>query len=187
MAPLSGPDSVSRRMVATVVCLGLVIGGGAVLATGGSLGDQVPAWNEVSPSLQLDESSTETMVHESINDARGERDLDRLQADDGLREVARGHSRDMADRGYFAHTSPDGVEPAMRVEQAGIACDDVGENIVKLPRGNHEEPLTEDAVDAWLNSPGHLMNIVDADWTRTGVGVHATDNSVYITQVFCAD
>jgi len=182
MAPIPWMGSVSRRTLVAVACLGLVVGGAVV---GGPLDDQLPSWDEVSPSLELEESTTERLVRESINDARAERDLNRLQADDALGDVAWSHSRDMADRGYFAHTSPDGVEPAMRVERAGVACDDVGENIVKLPRSNHEEPLTEDAVDAWLNSPGHLINIVDADWTRTGVGVYATDDSVYITQVFC--
>jgi uncharacterized protein YkwD len=163
----------------------VLVSGVAVYVTTAQ-GTQLPDWNEVSPSLQLDETETERLVYEKINDERGERNLTIMASGDALTAVARNHSQDMAERGYFNHTTPDGVEPAMRVERAGIQCDSVGENIIKLGRNNHEEPLAEDAVAAWLDSPGHLMNIVDTDWTRTGVGLFATEDTVYITQVFCA-
>lgn len=174
----------SQRTLVAVICLAVLVGGIAVYVTT-TEDTQLPAWNEVSPSLELDESKTESLVYEQINDARAERDLNTMASDDALAAVARNHSQDMAERKYFNHTTPNGVEPEMRVERAGIECESVSENIVRLPRNNHEEPLAEDAVGAWLDSPGHLMNIVDPDWTRTGVGLFTTEDTVYITQLFC--
>lgn len=175
-----------RGAVAIAVCLLLALGGGAAFAGDDVPGsDHLPAWAEVYPSLELDEPATEELVREGINEARKERGLAALPADATLAGVARNHSADMANRGFFNHTSPEGVGPETRVERSGATCTEVSENIVKLPRSNHEEPLAEDIVQAWLGSPGHLMNIVAENWSRTGVGVVANDDSVYVTQVFC--
>lgn len=169
----------SRRAIA--VCLCLLVG-----AVGGVAVVDVPAWDRVSPSLDLDESETASLVHEGINDARAERNLTQLSREETLTAVAQNHSRDMADRGFFNHTTPDGIGPAQRVERAGVACQAVSENIARLPRQNHERPLAETTVEAWLNSAGHLMNIVAENWSRTGVGIVADEDTVYITQVFCS-
>lgn len=184
----------SRRGLVAIVCLVLVVGGGAGVVVGGDDvpggglpdGDQLPAWEAVYPSLELDETETEQLVHEKINDAREERELESLSRDETLSQVARNHSQDMADRGYFDHTTPEGIEPETRVDRAGVACADVSENIIRLSRSNHEKPLAEDVVTAWLDSAGHLINIIGDDWSRTGVGVVADDDSVFVTQLFCA-
>ena len=192
MALLGSARRVARSRsgaVAIAVCL-LVVGGVAGVAVAGvdevPGGERVPTWAEVYPSLAIDEPTTEQLIHDGITEARTERGLNPLSTDETLAAVARNHSADMAGRGYFGHTTPEGVGPERRVERAGGDCTDVGENIVKLPRSNHERPLAEDAVEAWLNSPGHLMNIVADNWERTGVGVVADDDSVYVTQVFCS-
>jgi uncharacterized protein YkwD len=173
-----------RGLVAVAVCL-LLVGGGAAVAGDVPGSDHLPAWAEVYPSLELDEPATEELVREGINEAREERGLVTLASDGTLAAVARNHSADMAARGFFNHTSPEGIGPEIRVERSGASCTEVSENIAKLPRSNHEKPLAEDVVQAWLDSPGHLMNIVAENWSRTGVGVVANDDSVYVTQVFC--
>jgi uncharacterized protein YkwD len=178
----------SRRAIAVSLCLlvGSVAGVAFVGANGIPGEDRLPAWDRVYPSLELDEGTTETLVREKVNDARAGSNLTRLSRDDTLSAVARNHSRDMAERGFFNHTTPDGVGPSQRVDRAGVACQAVSENIIRLPRQNHEEPLAETAVESWLESAGHLMNIVAENWSRTGVGVVADEDTVYITQVFCS-
>lgn len=178
-----------RTLVVAVVCLCVLAGGAfglAALDDEVPAGDRLPSWSEVYPSMTLDEEETESLVHERVNEAREERGAAALPRDDDLQQVARNHSEDMAERGYFDHTTPGGLDPAARVERAGIECGDVGENIVKLPRSNHEKPLAEDVVEAWLNSPGHFINLVDGDWSRMAIGVVADADSVYVTQKFCS-
>lgn len=98
-----------------------------------------------------------------------------------LRCAARGHSRDMADREYFAHESPEGDGPATRVSQAGYEFSRVGENIFR------SQPTPEEVVEGWMNSPGHCENIMTPGFTEIGVGYIGdvgTDYRQVWTQVF---
>jgi uncharacterized protein YkwD len=98
----------------------------------------------------------------------------------GLASVARGHSQDMARRGYFDHTNPDGEEPWDRMQRAGVSgWTNAAENIAY----GYDTP---DAVqDGWLNSPGHRANIMDPGMTHVGVGVGQEPGGArYWTQLF---
>lgn len=83
--------------------------------------------------------------------------------DPRLVAACRVHSRDMADKGFFAHESPvPGREtPWRRAEAAGTSAD--AENIFS---GGNEGPA---AIDAWWHSPGHHKNMLGGQ-RRTGLG-----------------
>jgi len=94
-----------------------------------------------------------------------------------LRCAARNHSRDMAERGFFDHTNPDGEGPGERIARTGYQPRTWGENIAfgqTSPRA---------VVDAWMESPGHCANVMNPAFTELGVGYEAGD---YWTQVFGA-
>jgi uncharacterized protein YkwD len=88
-----------------------------------------------------------------------------LKWDEKLAEVARAHSRDMVERGYVSHFSPDGSFPALRVSPAGIAYLCAGENIAKF-----RDVFRAQA--AFMNEPplghNHRANILDPDFTTSG-------------------
>ena len=68
---------------------------------------------------------------------------------DQLAAVARAHSLDMLNQGYFAHEDPQGRNVAGRVEAAGIAWQALGENIaIALPvlRGHNLHSWTSRAL-----------------------------------------
>ncbi len=101
-----------------------------------------------------------------------------LRIDERLRDAARGHSEDMAERNYFAHTSPEGVTPWDRAKDAGYP-DPSGENIA---RGY---PDAETVVQAWMESPGHRANILNCDSRAIGVGIELeTGDGPYWTEMF---
>ena len=81
-----------------------------------------------------------------------------------LRGSARGHSRDMATRDYFDHTSPEGKGPSNRAMEAGYQGSFVGENIA----AGQTDPTR--VVQAWMESPGHCLNIMDPRYRVLGVG-----------------
>lgn len=169
----------------TVVCGSLLVG--AALSLGVDLpgGERFGGEWLVSPSLTLNETETERLVYEQINERRVANGLEPLVWQSGLHAAAHNHSRDMRERDFFAHENPDGVSPATRIGRAGVDCLVTGENIVEMARNNHEDRLAGDIVEAWMDSSGHRENLLSSTWTRTGVGVVADDEAVYVTQTFC--
>ncbi len=95
--------------------------------------------------------------------------------------VARAHSRDMGERGYFAHESQDGRSPFDRMRAAGYAGKRMGENIAA------GQPTAAAVMDAWMKSPGHRANILNCGFTEIGIGAATVAGSplrIYGTQNF---
>jgi uncharacterized protein YkwD len=90
--------------------------------------------------------------------------LSPLAWDSRAAAVAKAHSRDMFERNYFSHTSPNGRTMRDRLEARGISYSQAGENIA-WGQETGREVLT-----AWLQSPGHRDNIERRGYTRHGVG-----------------
>jgi uncharacterized protein YkwD len=96
-----------------------------------------------------------------------------LAPNEALRKAARGHSKDMATRNYFEHTSPEGVGPGPRSRAAGYTGAFTGENIAAGDRSAAQ------VVDSWMSSPGHCYNIMDARYKALGVGYAENASSHY--------
>jgi uncharacterized protein YkwD len=108
----------------------------------------------------------EAEVHlASINAARADAGLAPVALDAGLSRMARDHACDMATRGYFDHTAPDGSGLFDRATRAGLMgfCQ-LAENIA---RGQQDIPTV---MAIWLRSPGHRANLLDAGLTHVGLG-----------------
>ena len=104
-----------------------------------------------------------------------------LTADDRLIAAARGHSADMAARNYFSHTTPEGVQFATRITNAGYRWSGAGENIAKGQR------TPADVMTSWMNSSGHRANILNCGFKNIGVGVAAdAQGSLVWTQNFAS-
>ncbi len=73
---------------------------------------------------------------------------------------------DMFAKQYFEHVSPTGVGPAELAQTVGYAYVVVGEN---LALGDFEGD--QGVVTAWMNSPGHRANILNAHYQEIGVAV----------------
>ena len=86
-----------------------------------------------------------------------------LRTDSRLAAAAQAHSRDMVDRDYFSHTSPDGEGPGDRAAAAGYDRWS-GENIAA------GYPTAAAVVQGWMDSAGHRANILNCDSKATGVG-----------------
>lgn len=113
-----------------------------------------------------------------VNEERAKAGVKALEFDGRLVEVARTHSRDMFERGYFSHFSPEGEDVGDRLESAGIYYTFAGENLALAPN-------VERAHTGLINSPGHRRNILDPAFTKVGIGV--IDGGVYgkmFTQIF---
>jgi uncharacterized protein YkwD len=122
--------------------------------------------------------ATESAAFALMNAHRATLGLGALTCDRTALKVARAHSKDMCDRGYFSHQSPEGTTPWERLRTGGARFRGAGENIAagyETARAVH---------DGWLASPGHRRNIETASWTRAAVGAVDCDGRLYWTQLF---
>ena len=87
-----------------------------------------------------------------------------LTLDANLRASARLHARDMSERDYFSHTSPDGRDMVDRTSAAGFGGCALGENIAQ----GQDDP--EAVMQSWMGSDGHCANILLPNFTSLGVG-----------------
>ncbi|MEU2560192.1 CAP domain-containing protein [Streptomyces longispororuber] len=129
------------------------------------------------PEPPVGDSSAEAQVLALVNEERAKAGCRPVRADDRLAALAEAFSADMAARGFFAHTDPDGATPWDRAEKAGIK-DLGGENIA---RGQTDARAV---MDAWMNSPGHRANILNCDYKTLGVGAHFAPGGPWWTQDF---
>ncbi|MGI5348563.1 CAP domain-containing protein [Streptomyces sp. CA-250714] len=123
------------------------------------------------------ESAAESEVLALVNQERAKAGCRPLKADTRLASLAGEYSEDMARRGFFSHTSPDGKSPWDRAEAAGIS-DLGGENIA---RG---QANARSVMDSWMHSPGHRANILNCDYRTLGVGAHFAEGGPWWTQDF---
>ena len=124
----------------------------------------------------------ERYVHRKVNTRREDRDRDRLEGHPKLIDAAQSHARDMAKRGFYSHTDPDGTGPGERIPGKRWS-----ENINKeYDGGRHPSTIAENAVASWMQSAGHRRNILNREFSRSGVGVWKRGEDVYLVQVFAA-
>lgn len=99
-----------------------------------------------------------------------------------LAKAAEAKAKDMASKGYFAHTSPDGTTPWYWIINSGYVFDRAGENLAVNFYGS------EDVVNAWMNSPSHKQNILSAGFTEVGIGIaegmYQGRSVVFVAQMF---
>lgn len=108
-----------------------------------------------------------------------------LEASPALADVARSHSRDMLERDYFNHRSPEGLSPRDRVARSGLTYAVVAENIYSTENGSTDAArLASIMVEAWMKNAGHRRNILEPSLRVLGVGVALSDTHVLATQLF---
>lgn len=98
-----------------------------------------------------------------VNEERAKVGLAPLVMDESLRQVARAHARDMFNRGYFSHYTPDRRSPFDRMQDAGIRYLAAGENLALAP-------TVQAAHRGLMNSPGHRANILSPSFRKIGIG-----------------
>ncbi|GAA1809316.1 CAP domain-containing protein [Planosporangium flavigriseum] len=124
------------------------------------------------------DSAAEATVLTLVNQERAKANCPALTVDARLTAAARAYSADMASRGFFAHTTPDGVDLGTRVTRAGYRFSAVGENIAKGQRD------ATAVMTAWMNSPGHRANILNCRFSNIGIGLARQGSTPLWTQDF---
>jgi uncharacterized protein YkwD len=109
-----------------------------------------------------------------LNAERARHNLRPLRLNRRLSVAARRHSRAMARKRFFSHTSPGGASFVDRIRGTGYLSGasswSVGENIA-YGSGGRSTPRAVGT--AWMNSPGHRANILSGSFRAIGIGIAA--------------
>jgi uncharacterized protein YkwD len=123
-----------------------------------------------------------SVVIDATNQERQLLGLGELKINEALRKAAQDKADDMAQKGYFAHQSPDGKNPWYWIDQTGYTYKAAGENLAV----NFD--YSKDVVNAWMNSPTHRANIVKAKYQEIGIGIaegfYQGRPTVFVVQMF---
>ena len=122
-------------------------------------------------------TTDERRILELCNAERAKTGAPALKANNDLTKLARMKSKDMIDKGYFAHQSPTYGSPFDMMRNHGISYMYAGENLA-------ENSTADRAFQAWMNSEGHRKNIMNPNFTELGVGIAPKDGSNMYTQMF---
>lgn len=129
-------------------------------------------YGKPSASLTL---SNEREVLDIVNAYRALNALSPLKTSSALNGTAAAHSKDMATRQYFNHTSPDGKTLKDRLTAVFSTYKNSGENLAK------GAPDARQAFNCWINSPGHLA-IILGDYDQMGSGISmGSGSNIYYT------
>jgi len=91
---------------------------------------------------------------------------------------ALGHSRDMLDRDYFAHVSPEGLSPFDRMQNAGYLFVHAGENLawrgttgtldpVRTVETQHRDLFVDEGIDG----RGHRVTMLNPNLREVGIAI----------------
>lgn len=144
---------------------------------------------------------TKNELIDAVNDVRAAYNLDPVRSNYHLDLAAKRHAKDMADRGYFSHYTPEGLSYVDRIRGAGYLNVNIADctcplrftldenrqspNYLSEPQSCEAcEPAfsvgenlakgqlsVEQVLEDWLNSPNHRKNILRPQFTEMGVGL----------------
>jgi hypothetical protein len=132
-----------------------------------------------SPSLAAVISS---VLIDLTNGDRTEHEARSLTVNPLLTAAAQAKANDMAAKSYFAHVSPDGRNSWSWFRDVGYTFSYAGENLAV------DFSDSEDVERAWMNSPTHRANILDANFTEIGIataqGRYQGRSTTFVVQMF---
>ncbi len=130
-----------------------------------------PATNETVPLDSIPEGAAYTSntddefkMYRLVNAERLKAGVGALEQSDFLTEIARAYGKDMVNRRFFSHQSPEGEVASDRLNKAKIRFGIVGENLAYAPN-------VTIAMNGLMESEGHRRNIVESEFTVIGIGV----------------
>ena len=134
-------------------------------------------------STFLTNENAEFDIFDLVNQERRRKRLGDLEWNNDLAKLARNYSKKMAREDFFDHYDSDGGSIIERANSARVKnWRKIGENLFFCHGINNYSGV---AVKGWLKSASHRRNMLDREWTDTGIGVaKARDGRIYVTQVF---
>ena len=101
----------------------------------------------------------------SVNAVRAKAGCGPLKLNKQLMTTAESHARNMAEQNFFGHRDRNGKGFPTRVRATGYRVSLAAENLAA------GQKTPDQAVKAWLGSPGHRKNIMNCKFRQTGIAM----------------
>lgn len=156
--------------------------------------------NEIGYNGNLNENKVLAELYTLTNINRGNKNIDTLELNDSLENVAQYKANNMKQKDYVSHTSPSGSNLTDRLNKFGLKCEQSGENIgqihykreIEVNYKNEpvnyttEKELASGIDKQFMNRDGNKNNIISRQYDDYGIGLSITENGkVYVSQIFC--
>ncbi|WP_283176420.1 CAP domain-containing protein [Gemmobacter sp. 24YEA27] len=110
-----------------------------------------------------------------VNGLRAERGLGPLRLNGTLDRAARGHACDMAVNAFMSHSGSNGSSLKTRLKRAGYGLKTATENLAT----SSSAPNSATPARLWLNSPSHLVNLLNPNITEMGLEITVARGKTY--------
>lgn len=129
------------------------------------------------PASDVENADYVQQVVDLVNQERAKAGLSPVTADSTVQTAAQVRAQEIETS--FSHTRPNGSSFDTALTQQGIKFNGCGENIAWGQKSPQE------VMTGWMNSDGHRANILNAKYTKIGVGYHQNASGTnYWTQEF---
>lgn len=123
------------------------------------------------------ESQYVARIVELVNEQRAKAGLRAVTLDNTLKNAAMTRAKETVTS--FSHTRPNGTSFSTVLSEYNISYRGCGENIA------WGQNTPEEVMNGWMNSAGHRANILNANFTKIGVGYYkAANGRKYWSQLF---
>ena len=134
--------------------------------------------------IQVQTSEIENEIHNLINLQRTSRGQQPLELDSRMTLMSRAYSFQQHQQDFINHTDLQGIGFSDRFDNNKIYNLCAGENLFLIENFPLETDIAEASVDGWMNSEGHKANVLNVEYTHTGIGVFCDEQKCLATQNF---
>ena len=143
----------------------------------------IPTSEEINPTSQAqDSNSLEIQIFDKINHIRVQNGMQKLNLNQVLTNIARLRSKDMINRNYFSHYTPEGKHATEILRENGVMYAGFGEILFRASSPAWGLPGT--IINTWLSSNIHRNIILTPQFNQVGVGSIDEGNVRVVTVLF---
>lgn len=132
------------------------------------------------PAMTSAERDAAAQLVQDANQDRAGQNLPPLREDLALTQAAWQHAQRMVEAGTLSHQLPGEPDLTARVQQAGVRCSTVAENVA-------EGPTADRINDEWMHSEAHRANLLDPRLNAVGVAVVKQHGELFAVQDFARE
>jgi len=143
-------------------------------------GSGISSTNSAEVNNQSENLEAQMLI--TINNLRKENGLQILKLNQTLKNIAYSRSRDMIDRSYFSHNTPEGKSIFDILVESGVMHAYAGENLYNCTPPSVGPP--EAIISTWLGSENHRANILNPGYSQVGIKIVDGGNRRVATAIF---